>query len=146
MTEFGTHDQRWSDRRRIPVVHLTQARPPLILCVKVRARCRRHMTKCGTHDQRWSDRRRIPVVHLTQARPPLILCVKVRARRRRHMTKGGLTGAVFPSCTSPRTEPRPSSASRCADNIYEGDLTGGEFEKNLASLKLEEGTDYIHFS
>eukprot|EP00959_Pyramimonas_sp_CCMP1952_P227930 4765887-Pyramimonas_sp.AAC.1 len=55
------------------------------------------------HDQRWSDRRRIPVVHFTQDRTPPILCVK-------------------------------------------GDLTGGEFEKNLASLKLEEGTDYIHFS
>jgi hypothetical protein len=26
------------------------------------------------------------------------------------------------------------------------DLTGGNFEENLKSLKLREGIDYIHFS
>ena len=26
------------------------------------------------------------------------------------------------------------------------DLTGGAFEENLASMKLQEGRDYIHFS
>lgn len=26
------------------------------------------------------------------------------------------------------------------------DLTGGEFEKNLASLNLKEGVDFFHFN
>ncbi|KAK3283774.1 UDP-GlcNAc:betaGal beta-1,3-N-acetylglucosaminyltransferase-like protein 1 [Cymbomonas tetramitiformis] len=51
----------------------------------------------------YPEKRRIPIVHFTEAKPPLILCVK-------------------------------------------GDLTGGQFEANIASLNLQEGHDFIHFS
>lgn len=46
---------------------------------------------------------KLPVLHFTEAKPPLLICVKL-------------------------------------------DLTAGEFEKNLSSLNLIEGTDYVLFS
>ncbi|KAG0719131.1 UDP-GlcNAc:betaGal beta-1,3-N-acetylglucosaminyltransferase-like protein 1 [Chionoecetes opilio] len=46
---------------------------------------------------------RVPILHFTKARPPLVICMKL-------------------------------------------ELTGGKFEENLASLKLQEGKDYHLFN
>jgi hypothetical protein len=74
---------------------------------------------------------RLPIVHFQSATPPLLLCVKVTPRPN-----------LCPFSTS-------LGASADAEGVRaraQGGLTGGEFERNLASLGLVEGEQYLHFS
>ncbi|KAJ9596448.1 hypothetical protein L9F63_012532 [Diploptera punctata] len=71
---------------------------------KVEAFCDVDVNKVGkTYVPPNDPHRVIPIIHFTQAKPPLLICVKL-------------------------------------------DLTGGNFENNLQSLNLQEGSDYILFS
>ncbi|KDR09975.1 UDP-GlcNAc:betaGal beta-1,3-N-acetylglucosaminyltransferase-like protein 1 [Zootermopsis nevadensis] len=70
---------------------------------RVVAFCDVDVKKVGKMYSPPNQSRHIPIIHFTQVKPPVVICVKL-------------------------------------------DLTGGSFEENLKSLKLQEGTDYIHFS
>lgn len=71
----------------------------------------------------------VPILHYSQASPPFVLCVKLVSKK---------TLSCHTSIMSLLT-------SLSSFTLPKG-LTGGEFEKNLASLHLKEGVDYYHFS